>query len=122
MEVALDRPPIRTLPTPLPPSEFLDSGLPSPEDSCVLPPLPPGLPGTPTDNCKALILAVIYQAIQEQDLHWVASDKFTLYGVLAGLEIDEVFAIRRAVLSGLYKPRLLSGIKWLSEETRYAGV
>ena len=94
--------------------------LPGPEGSPGpdLPPLLRGLPHTPIEACKSLLGAVLWQSIQDMDIHFIASNGFTNYGVLMGLELSEVFAIRREVLSGRFKPALYSGITWGSDDDR----
>ena len=51
------------------------------------------------------------------DIHFIASNGFTNYGVLMGSELSGVFAIRLQVLSGQFKPSR-SGIPWNSDYDR----
>lgn len=132
MSAVLDRPvaplspPVGSGSTPAPLRAEIDRAtacarpLPGPDGSPGpdLPPLLRGLPHTDINACKSLLGAVLWQAIQDMDIHFIASNGFTNYGVLMGLELSEVFAIRRQVLSGQFKPSLYSGIPWNSDYDR----
>lgn len=125
--VATPPPPVATTPLPAPvegrvaPFKPLSGPLtPGPEGSegPDLPPMLPGLPNTDDRACKSLIGAILWQAIQDKDVHFIASHEFTVYGTLMGLEVHEVFAIRRAILSGRFKPTLYAAIPWRAENDR----
>lgn len=72
-----------------------------------LPPLLAGLPNTPIRHCKALIATVIWSAIEDRDVHWIASPHFTFFMTLIGFEYAVTLDAKRRLLASATAPRRL---------------
>lgn len=70
-------------------------------------PLAPGLPNTPIEACKLLMLAIVVQALQDNDLRYVLSPMFEHDLMCVGLEADEAFQVKIAYLRGQVDPHRL---------------
>jgi hypothetical protein len=64
-------------------------------------PLLPGLPHTPTENCRALLCAVIWQAIMDRDYAWICTPMFDLYCSLIGWDAGLTMHVRARAIQGL---------------------
>lgn len=68
-------------------------------DAVQLPPMLPGLPNTPYENCAALICAIVWQAILDRDVHWCAGQRFNFYLSLLGFDNAMILAVKRRVIA-----------------------
>ena len=81
-----------------------------------MPEMLPGLPNTPLRNCQALIAAVIWGAICERDLAWIASHRFTFFCTMLGMDNAMALQAKRHILSGaMTPPKLYQNPNWLGE-------
>ena len=59
-----------------------------------IPPLTAGLPHTPINACRELMLAIVAQAISDKDLHFILSPTFIHYLCYIGVDPDTALDIK----------------------------
>ncbi|HJS09408.1 MAG TPA: hypothetical protein VJ809_17195 [Pirellulales bacterium] len=76
-------------------------------DALPLPPLAPGLPSTNLRALQSLLLAVVVQALADDDLDFVLSPTFIHYCVYIGLDPDVALRIKIKYLRNEIEPHRL---------------
>lgn len=77
-------------------------------DGPEVPPLTPGLPHTPVDNLRELLLAAVTQGLSDDDERFVCSPWFIHLCCYIGLDPDAALNVKIAYLRGEVDPKRLT--------------
>ncbi|RYF40702.1 MAG: hypothetical protein EOO27_47315 [Comamonadaceae bacterium] len=70
-------------------------------------PMREGLPDTPIDACRELMLAIVARGMIDQDLKYITSPVFIHHLLYVGLDPDAALNVKIAYLQGKVKPGAL---------------